>query len=72
MAIRGGACTEKPLGTALSGSLISIRTTSVPACWLLVIDWIVFCAQLASGMSRAPAAVKAATAARQCDMVRIS
>ena len=70
--MRGGAWIENPAGTAASGSLSSMRTTSVPDCWLLVIDWIAFCAHETNGTSSAPAAVKAATAARQCNMVRIS
>ena len=45
MAIRGGAWTVKPAGSAVSGSLISIRMTSAPACCELLIDWIVFCDQ---------------------------
>ena len=31
--MRGGVWIEKPAGTAASGSLSSMRTTSVPACW---------------------------------------
>ena len=37
-ATRGGVCTAKPLGTAASGADSSMRTTSAPACWVLVID----------------------------------
>jgi len=44
----------------------------VPACWLLVMDWIVFCAHEDSGANKALAADKAARAARQCDMVHLS
>src|SRR5436190_10045452 len=43
MATRGGAWTVKPAGTALSGSLNSIRMTSEPACCELLIDWMAFC-----------------------------
>ena len=49
VAMRGGACTEKPFGTAASGSLNSTRTTSVPACCVLVIDWMAFCAHATHG-----------------------
>ena len=48
IAIRGGAWTVKPAGTAASGSLSSMRTTSEPACCELLIDWIAFCAQAGS------------------------
>ena len=79
MAMRGGACTENPFGTAVSASLSSMRTTSDPACWLLVIDWMAFCAQATPGAAnrlpaRASAAI-AAVAARHWgpwDMVRLS
>jgi hypothetical protein len=38
IATRGGVCTAKPFGTAASGSASSMRTTSTPACWVLLID----------------------------------
>ena len=36
MAMRGGVWTMKPAGKAAKGSDNSMRTTSVPACWVLV------------------------------------
>src|SRR3982751_2202483 len=45
IAIRGGVCTVKPAGIAASGSLISIRMTSEPACCERLMDWMAFCAR---------------------------
>ena len=45
IAMRGGVWIAKPAGTAGSGSDSSTRSTSEPACWLLLIDWIAFCAK---------------------------
>ena len=59
IAMRGGVWTTKPAGTAASGSESSMRITSEPACWLLLIDWIAF---WASALTQAPndnASVKA-------------
>ena len=43
--MRGGVCSTNPLGSAASGSLSSMRSTSAPPCWLPWIDWIAGCAQ---------------------------
>ena len=39
------------VGTAGSASLSSTRTTSLPPCWLLVIDWITLCCATAAAAS---------------------
>ena len=39
-----GGGIANPLGTAVSGCESSMRTTSEPACWPVLIDWIAFCA----------------------------
>jgi hypothetical protein len=57
--MRGGVCTEKPAGTAVSGSDISTRMTSEPACWLLLIDWIAFCARTGTQAPNDNASAKA-------------
>ena len=43
--MRAGCWIVKPAGTAASASLNSMRTTSAPACCVLVIDWITACAK---------------------------
>ncbi len=65
--MRGGAWTVKPAGIAASGSLISIRITSEPACCELLIAWIVFCDQAgaAAPVSNARATNREAPASHQ-------
>ena len=43
-AMRAGVATEKFGGTLFSGSLVVMRTTVLPACWLTSKLSIVFCA----------------------------
>ena len=66
-ATRGGVCTEKPLGTVASGSASSMRTTSAPACWVLVMDLIEFSASATIGAAQA--STKAASRLRHWGMV---
>ena len=71
IATRGGDCTEKPCGTAASGSLSSTRTTSVPPCWMPVTLRILGSAHDDAG-SASPNARTSAAPAVQLRMFRYS
>ena len=47
--MRGGAWIVNPAGIDVSASVSSMRTTSEPACWVLLIDWIAFWASATAG-----------------------